>query len=362
MRMMAILGGAAAALIVLGCAAAPADPPSGVAAASLAASPSAPAESGSPAATVAASPTRTPSPTVGDEEAWIAFQTGSSAGYGIHLVRPDGSGFHKWPAAIPGTHEHPDWSPDADLILLNSVPSDKTEDVWIAGADGSDAHVVVDCVAPCMWADEAAWSPDGATVAFQRLVRDGAGFVSTLELLDVATGRTSVVLTMPEREVVLAPRWSPTGDRIVVEVVRLVSDDVDGGMDGGAVGVVDLRADTPAVDRLTDWESFANNPDWSRDDLLVYVQPSGPDKAFADLVVVKPDGTGSRPITALGAEGGAAVHPAFTPDGERVLFVLTRPGTEETVMATVGIDGSGLASATGADYQDGTHPRLRPTD
>ena len=164
-------------------------------------------------------------PAVLDGESWLVLQTMSAAGYGVHFVRPDGTGLHRWSAAVPGTHEHPDWSPDGQRILLNSVAEDGTEDLWVGGVDGSDAHVLLECAAPCIWVDEAAWSPDGTQVAFQRLVGDATGkLTSTLELLDVATGATSVVLTMPTQEVVLQPRWSPDGERIVVEAIHLVAD------------------------------------------------------------------------------------------------------------------------------------------
>jgi len=63
----------------------------------------------------------------------------------------------------------------------------------------------------------------------------------------------------------------------------------------------------------------------------------------------------------IAKDGASAIHPAFTADGKRALFILTRPGNQETVMATVGIDGSDLGPATSSGYQDGFHPRLRPT-
>jgi hypothetical protein len=189
----------------------------------------------SPTMPVPASPTL---PAVLPGETWLAFQTNTAAGYGVHLIRPDGTGLHRWPAAVPGTHEHPDWSPTGDRILLNTVTSDDTEDLWVGNVDGSDAHVLLDCVDPCLWVDEAAWSPDGRTIAFQRLVVEADGhLVSTLELLDLASGGKSVVLTMPDQEVVLAPRWSPKADALAVELIHLPADSLDVDPDSGAVGV-----------------------------------------------------------------------------------------------------------------------------
>ena len=51
---------------------------------------------------------------------------------------------------------------------------------------------------------------------------------------------------------------------------------------------------------------------------------------------------------------------AFAPEGDRILFLHTRSGRQETVMALVDLDGSDVRPATAAGFQDGFHPRLRP--
>lgn len=323
----------------------------------------APAPTSEPAASSAPpSPERTALPSILPGEAWIAFQTMSAAGYGVHLIRPDGTGFHRWPSGIPGRHEHPDWSPDGSRILLNTVDSDGTEDLWTANADGSDRTRIVDCVTPCLWADEAAWSPDELMIAFQRGVLADGELRSTLEILDLAAGDVRVVLTMPIKQLLLAPRWAADGRRLAVEVIQVPDAAAEGEPVGGAIGIVDLDASTPKVTLLTDLDNFANNPDWSpTEDLIVFSQPAGVDRSLADLVVVSPDGKGLRTVIALVDQGAVAIHPAFTPDGKRILFLLTRAGKQETVMAVVDLDGSDLGPATGSDYRDGFHPRLRPT-
>lgn len=311
-------------------------------------------------ATASASPSPSAPAEVLPGESWIAFQTQGADGYGVYLVRDDGSGMHFWPSGIVGGYEHPDWSPDGTRIMVNSIELDKTEDVWSANVDGSEAIRLVDCVDPCVWADEAAWSPDGARIAFQRLVVDGDVFRSTLEILDVATGRVTVVLTMPELQVVLAPRWSPDGDRVVVEVIQLPEASLEVDPSGGGIGVVDLTAPTPRVDLIVPLTTLAQSPDWSPDGTqLVYAQPSAPDGKL-DLHAIAPDGTGARRLTDLAAEGASAIQPAFAPGGDAILFLLSRPGKDETVMALVDLDGSNVRPATPKGYQDGAHPRLRP--
>ena len=308
-----------------------------------------------------ARPTATPLPSILPGEPWIAFQTTTAAGYGIHLIRPDGTGLHRWPSGIAGTQEHPDWSHDGERILLNAVDGEGIHDLWIANADGTDATRIVDCVAPCIWANEPSWSPDDQTVAFHRGVLTDGELRSTLELINVATGDVRVVLTMPSKQVVLQPRWSPDGNRLAVEVVHLPEATAEAEPDGGAIGVVDLDDAKPEVTFLMDFETFAQSPDWSpTDDLIAFAQPSGPEGAQADIVAVRPDGSGRRLITDVAKDGAAAVQPAFTSDGQRLLFILTRAGKQESVMAVVGVDGSNLGPIGGSDYRDGSHARLRP--
>lgn len=320
-----------------------------------------------PMPTATSVPTFTPLPTIVDGESWIAFQTSTEgAGYGIHLIRPDGSGLHRWPAEVPGTHEHPDWSPDGQRIVLNTIDDTGAEDIWIAAADGSDARLMVDCVRPCAWVDEPAWSPDGGSIAYQRVVVGDLGVVtSTLETLDIESGATRVLLTMPKQEIVLAPRWAPDGKHLVVEVIHLPADDFFAEPDGGAIGVAhfETKVRPATIAMLTEFGSWAQNPDWSPDGmLLAYAQPRAADDRDAlELVISAADGTDPRTVTDVAADGGSASHVAFTPDGRRLIFVLYRELDGIDGMATIALDGTDLRPAAGDAYVGGSHPRLRPT-
>jgi hypothetical protein len=75
--------------------------------------------------------------------------------------------------------------------------------------------------------------------------------------------------------------------------------------------------------------------------------------------MVRPNGTDARRVTDLASKGEDAGQPAFSPDGKSIVFVWTRLGRD--IIGRVGIDGTGLASATGELEVGGMHPRLRPT-
>jgi Tol biopolymer transport system component len=319
-------------------------------------SPSAPPSSASPSPSPSAS-----RPVVGDDEPWISLIAQTGAGYGVHFVRPDGSDLHRWAAQMPGTQEHPDWSPDGQQLVIDTVDGAGVRDLWIADADGSDARRVIDCVDPCTGVDEPAWSPDGASIAFQRIVVGDLGtLTSTLEILDLATETTRVVLTMPARQVLLAPRWAPDGRRLVVEVARLPEDSYTVDPDGGAIGIVDLDAAQPAVELLTDFASFGQLPDWSPDgEWIVWISSVDGDPGHTELVRSRPDGSDVEVITTFVPDGAAAVNPTYTPDGTRILF--TRIAVSgDTALMSIAPDGTDLRVSTADVEAFIGWPRLRP--
>ena len=298
-----------------------------------------------------------------DGDAWIAFQKPEPRGHAIHLVRPDGSDVSFPLAAVPGGEQlHPDWSPDGRFIAFDVANDVGTYDIWIADTADWSFEKVVDCVAPCLWASEPAWSPDGTTIAFQRHSMDGEAEISSLELLDVASGDLETVLTTGSDAVVYAPRWSPSGDALAMEVPAFA----DGELAGIPVAIVDLTADVPALHTIVPGTKFANNVDWSPDGAhIVFSAPiegGEPGGALSDLWTVLSDGSGLTQVTDVAASGGAAVHPTFTPDGQRIMFRLTDTASGDSeVMATVALDGTDLRPATSSGPMFGWHPRLRPT-
>jgi Tol biopolymer transport system component len=307
------------------------------------------------------SPSPSPAPTgnvIGDGEAWIAYMA-TDSGRLIGAVRPDGTGRHTLFPFVPGgEQQHPDWSPDGRRLAF-SVIGTVTQTVWTGDADGSNTSLLVDCQLPCRWVDEPAWSPDGGSVAYQRMVSAGGVGVSTLEIVDVATRRVRVLYTAPSGHAVYAPRWSGDGTRIVFEFVTMASPAADAEVTGDALAIFDVTATSPKPRQITKVGDRCNNPDWSWvNDRIVCTKPlraSGYDGP-ADLYTLRPDGTGFAPLTGLAASGGDAIKPTWLPDGSGVIFDDSN-GTMSTFLA----DGTSLAPAISNDAIPGLHPRLRPT-
>ena len=364
-----IIGSLATIVLVAACASAPATTPTPVATtpSPVFTSPT-PTASQAPLPSVAASPAVTPVPT-GDGS--IVYQGPVEGGAGIRIVGTDGIGDHwSFPdVTIPkdGWQAHPDWSPDGTrLAFAADDPADPlgteiTRDLWVGDPDGSNARRVFDCAAPCIEAEDPAWSPDGRTLAFATWGPQPA----SLALLDLATGSVSIILTIEHgSDGYRGPRWSPDGRRIVLEH-QTWTGGADDRLVDTTIGIVDLDAKVPEFTPLTKPETWATYPDWHpTDDRIVF--STRPWTALKDgpsnLYTILPDGSGLAALTTFGPGETRAVQPTWLPDGSGVIFTAVEgTGFGDPTMAVINADGSGLRSATTSGPMFGTHPRLRPT-
>ena len=183
-----------------------------------------------------------------------------------------------------GPGADPDWSPDGKLIAYSrgrtdagcSATTSRVDppdpcDVWVMNADGSNQHRLA-----AGWSPD--WSPDGKRIAY------GAG-----------------------------------QDRSEIHVMN-----ADG---SGSTRITDTPNTSPST-------QGSNSPSWS---------PDGKQIAFSrratcgggcwtnHVYVVKPDGSGLRPL----ATNTEAVGPAWSPDGGRIAFVAQGDGTAEIFVVDV---------------------------
>lgn len=309
-----------------------------------------------------AAPAASESLAIGAGEPWITFQQ-FAAKSKVMLVRPDGSGLHSPTGDVPGGDQtNPDWSPDGSQLVF-AVRSGSTDVLRVVDADGTDARLLVDCREACVWVDDADWSPDGRTVLFSRVSTgpDGA-FVGTLEQVDVASGAVTVLVQADPGHFYAGQRWSPDGASIVLEVVALAGPTLESDVDDVSLAIIDVAAPTPAGRELIGAGRFPETAAWAPDGSLIVFAAleSAGSSAGTDLYTIAPDGSGLRRITELTAEGGSATHPEVTNDGASVIFSATLADAGPAVLAEVAIGGGEVTPATGTEYLDGVHPRIRP--
>lgn len=333
---------AVVALALAGCSSGTPAPPDSSASTSTSGSPT----SGSPSASGSAVPAAAPSSD-------LAFQYDGR----VRVQTPSGVTSVVAQAAPP-KQEHPDWSPDGSRIVFET---DFTL-LWVADADGSKATQVYRCARPCHSIQDAAWSPDGRSIAFAAAETEDGGTTSRSAVLrlDLATQTVTTVYADTSHRVWLySPRWSPDGTRLVVEEETFASDKLDEPtVTASKVGIVRAEAAKPTIRYVaTAAAGRISGVDWSpRGDLLVIGRDD-------NLVTLRPDGTGATQITSFDAASRHAVQPTFTPDGRGVVFTYVE-GTfgvdDRPTAAQVALDGTGLTTL--GDGQRMTHPRLQPVD
>ncbi len=300
----------------------------------------------------------------------------------------------------------------------------------------------------------ASWSPDGSRVVFHRRLQaptttwlktfsrnpqyeltltgilpsfspSGDRFVMTGRpqgvfgaTLAVATTGTNTfdVLYQDKNRNVLAPQWSPSGDRIIFGIgvfnaffngfnglflkpedrvesgaqIAIINPDGSGfhevtsgannngfpsmapdgkrfvyrsfGPEGDGLRIMNLE--TKAVTTLT--KGYDNFPLWSpRGDLIMFSRQAQGDY---EIYTIKPDGTGVKRLTF--AKGNDA-HQAWSPDGERIVFASSRMGFKDEAPYTdapqpygelfvMRYDGSQVQQLTDNQWEDGT-PAWQPT-
>ena len=155
------------------------------------------------------------------EPAW-ALQGDDGRAF-VQVMAADGSGLRTLAPSLQGSQTNPDWSPDGGRVTFGMTDAGGKDDLWVVDVDGSNARRVYDCTGACDYIDDAAWSPDGETIAVCHLSDTGKnGHVGTGALIavDVRTGAAKPLLALSPLDFCSGPRWSPDGSRIVLELVH----------------------------------------------------------------------------------------------------------------------------------------------
>jgi Tol biopolymer transport system component len=148
--------------------------------------------------------------TMSPNGAMIAFDSDRDGVRGVYVAGADGRN----PRRISGEGyaSVPSWSPDGQRIAFVKAEADRDRvwNVWLASADGGTLHRVTSHRVGQPWG--ASWFPDGRRLAYSR--------EEQLVILDLETGRSTIVTSPRSGHLVRTPAVSPDGARVVFQVHR----------------------------------------------------------------------------------------------------------------------------------------------
>jgi serine/threonine protein kinase len=305
--------------------------------------PPAPTETNAPAPTATLIPTPTPQQVLEGGGGRIAFISDRQASVlQIFTMNPDGTDQRQL-TFDPGDKSYPEWSPDGTRLLYSApggAGGDASElglDIWMVNADGTGiTHVVTgpgNDYAP-------AWSPDGSRIAFTSKRINGLNqvFVIDAACVDAAGGcldqkprnvscgadfcaqESSPAWAPPQLDL---PNWLNPGFNLIVAV----------SINNAPTQIFFRPADplTPIDFDRRDQLVGVDDLSWSPDGSLVlftWYYQRGKNEVYVAPVA---DRAAER-IQLTNTNGNK--EPAFSPDGNWIVFTSTRDGKPEIYRMT----------------------------
>jgi TolB protein len=248
----------------------------------------------------------------------------------LHVLDLDG-GIDRVVAAPPQTiNESPTWVPGTDRLLFDSSRAGK---IHLFATTAGDLSSVQQLTTLDGYQGVPSVSPDGRTVAFDN--SDDNGTLG-LSLLDLATGRVSVLVQPPGLPAFdSAPAFSPDGKRIAF--IRKQSQQAPNAREAAFV----VNADGTGLLQLTTFE---------RDVCRIRWAPSG-DRLFFSDKCENGTVTGAKDVWSIHSDGSAETQvthnqagshtfdPEASPDGSTLIAVRWEAGTRNNTLWLIDLSG-----------------------
>jgi len=253
--------------------------------------------------------------------------------YQLFTIHADGSGAKQITHLVNAGN--PDWSPNGKTIVAE-VESKSGAGITLLSPTGT----VIRNLTPKGFQGQPSFSPDGKWIVYERDIAPGNNGVWLMRSNGSALRRvTRNPFGRGECGCDTDPNFSPNGK--LITFVRIKKD-------GRQQALFAVRPNGSGLRQLTpySWE-VAIKHDWSPDGKLIVLTTNAdfirPNES-ANLVTIRPDGSGKTDLTGFTGGTKNAFAGSFSPDGEQIVFRIESGDTYS--LAVIDRDGGNLRRLT----------------
>ena len=268
--------------------------------------------------------------------------------YQLFTIHPDGSGARQITHLVNAAN--PDWSPNGKTIVAE-VESKRGAGITLLSPTGA----VIRNLTPNGFQGQPSFSPDGKWIVYERDIAPGNNGVWLMRSNGTALRRvTRNPFGRGECGCDTDPNFSPNGS--LITFVRIKEAERQ-------QALFSVRRNGSGLRQLTPYSwNVAIKHDWSPDGTLIVLTTNAdlvrPNES-ANLVTIRPDGSGKTDVTGFTGGTENAFAGSFSPDGQQIVFRIESAGTYS--LAVIDRDGGNLRRLTTGKgrprYIDwGTHP------